>query len=361
MDDLDSLATGAGVLGTGGGTHPYLELLSIKQLYRSGRRVDLVAIEDLGADMMVAVVGFMGAPLVTKERLPDPEHVLRPLQIMETYTGCRFAAVMSIEIGSENSILPLLVGALTGLPVVDADAMGRAFPEAQMMSFAIGGLPLTPFAISDIRANDLILTQTNGSVWTERIGRRAVTEMGAIAATCSAPRTAREVREHGILGSVTRAIRLGRAVRDARDQHEDPVSAILSAENGVHLFRGKVSDVERRTTGGFVRGRARLEGSDEFGGDRFEVDFQNEFTIGQHNGEVRVTVPDLICILDSLEGTALGTETIRYGQRVDVLSLPAAEIMSSESGLKSVGPRAFGYDLDFVSPHRKMAEGAGGS
>src|SRR5205814_4545374 len=29
-----------------------------------------------------------------------------------------------------------------------------------------------------IRANDLNLTHTNDSVWTERIGRRAVTEMG---------------------------------------------------------------------------------------------------------------------------------------------------------------------------------------
>jgi uncharacterized protein len=82
------------------------------------------------------------------------------------------------------------------------------------------------------------------------------------------------------------------------------------------------------------------------------VDFQNEFTVGRHNGVVRVTVPDLICILDSLTGTALGTETIRYGQRVDVLSLPCDPIMSSPAGLHRVGPRAFGYDLDFVSLHR---------
>ena len=353
--ELRSLATGAGVLGTGGGTHPYLELLNIEKLYREGRHARLISADALGDDELVAVVGLMGAPLVTKERLPDPDHVLRPVRLMEGFTGRRFDAVMSIEIGSENSILPLMVSALCGIPVVDADTMGRAFPEAQMASFAIRGLSLTPFVISDIRDNDLVITRTEDALWTERIGRRVCTELGSIVATCSAPRTGREVKDHAILGSISRAIRLGEAVMNARRRHESPIAAVLIAECGVHLFRGKVSDVARRTTGGFVRGEAQIEGVDEFAGDVFLVDFQNEFTIGRHAGEVRVTVPDLICILDSLTGTALGTETIRYGQRVDILSLPCDPIMSSSEGLQRVGPRAFGYDFDFVSLHRMAA------
>jgi hypothetical protein len=350
-EDLESLATGAGVLGTGGGTHPYLELLNIQKLYREGRKAHLIGGEALKDGAMVAVVGLMGAPLVTKERLPDPDHVMRPVRVMEEFVGRRFDAVMSIEIGSENSILPLMVSAIAGIPAVDADTMGRAFPEAQMASFAIRDLPLTPFAMSDIRDNDLIITTTEDAVWTERIGRKACTELGSIVATCSAPRTGREVKDHAILGSVSRAIRLGRAVREARERHASPIEAVLNAEDGVHLFRGKVGDVARRTTGGFVRGQARIEGVDEFAGREFLVDFQNEFTVGRQDGRVLVTVPDLICILDSLTGTALGTETIRYGQRVDVLSLRADPIMTSEPGLRRVGPRAFGYAFDFVSPH----------
>lgn len=351
-DELDSLATGAGVLGTGGGTHPYLELLNIQKLYREGHRAHLIPADALGRNEMVAVVGLMGAPLVTKERLPDPDHVLRPVRLMEEFVGRKFDAVMSIEIGSENSILPLMVSALADIPVVDADTMGRAFPEAQMASFAIRDLPLTPFVISDIRDNDLVITRTEDAIWTERIGRRVCTELGSIVATCSAPRTGAEVQEHAILGSVSRAIRLGEAVLRARRIHESPIEAVLVAERGVHLFRGKVSDVARRTTGGFVRGEARIEGVEAFADQVFLVDFQNEFTVGRHDGVVRVTVPDLICILDSLTGTALGTETIRYGQRVDVLSLPCDPIMSSPAGLLRVGPHAFGYDLDFVSLHR---------
>jgi uncharacterized protein len=350
-DELEDLATGAGVLGTGGGTHPYLELLNIQKLYRAGKRVAMIDPADLDDDAAVAVTGFMGAPLVTKERLPDPDHAVRPVRLMEAYTKRPFDAVMSIEIGSENSILPLLIGALTGMPIVDADAMGRAFPEAQMASFAIRGLPMSPFAMCDIRDNDLILTRTASPTWTERLGRQACIEVGSIAATCSAPRSGREIKDHAILGSVSRALRLGAAVRAARRRHSSPIDAVLEIEDGVALFRGKIADVARRTTDGFIRGQARIDGLDTYAGSRFDVDFQNEFSIGRHDGEVVVTVPDLICILDSVTGEALGTESIRYGQRVDVLSLAADPLQRSPEGLQWVGPRAFGFDLDYVSLH----------
>ncbi len=62
-------------------------------------------------------------------------------------------------------------------------------------------------------------------------------------------------------------------------------------------------------------------------------------------------VPDLIRVLDALSGEAIGTETIRYGQRVVNLSLPVAPVLTSDEGLAHVGPRAFGYDMDYVALH----------
>jgi uncharacterized protein len=352
-DELISLAIGTGILGTGGGTHPYLELLNIQKLYREGKSVRLIDPADLGDDDLVAELGYMGAPLVTKERLPDPEHTCRPVRLMAEYTGARFTAVMAGEVGAENGILPFLVAALLDLPVVDVDTMGRAFPEMQMSSFVIRGLPLVPFALSDIRCNDVLLTAAVGPIAVERIGRKICTEMGSVAATCRPPRRGRDIKAHGVFHSVSRAIRLGAAVRIARTAHADPVATILDAENGLLLFRGKVIDVSRRTTEGFVRGLARIEGADDFVGHEFQVDFQNEFTVGRLDGALTVTVPDLLCILDALTGEAIGTETIRYGQRVAIISLPAAEVLVTREGLDYVGPRAFGYDLDFVSLHRR--------
>src|SRR5687768_14225081 len=271
-DDLKSLALGAGILGTGGGTHPYLELLNLEKLFRQGRTVSLLSPDALADDDFVAEVGFMGAPLVTKERLPDPEQMLKAFHTMEKFTGRSFTAVMTSEIGGENGLLALLVAALAEIPVLDADPRGRAFPEMQMSTFAIAGLPLYPVALADIRCNEVIILRTTSAKWTERIGRAICTEVGAMLATCRPPRTGRQIKAHALQGSVTKAIRLGAAVRRARQNHTSPADAVLAADSGIKLFAGKVVDVFRRTTAGFVRGEARVEGTDDWAGNLFKVD-----------------------------------------------------------------------------------------
>lgn len=350
-DELDALALGAGILGTGGGTHPYLELLNIKQLYRENCRVQLLDPYGLEDDALVAEVGFMGAPLVSKERLPDPAQICKAFRLMERYTGRSFDAVMSSEIGGENGVLPLVVSAIMEIPLLDADPRGRALPELQMSTFAIAGIPLFPIALADIRNNEMLLIRTVNPKWTEQLGRRLCTAAGAMLATCRTPRTGRQVKNHAVMGSISRAIGLGKAILVARKEHRDPCAGVLGVEPGLRVLDGKVTDVVRHTTAGFVRGRTRIEGRESSRGSVFEVDFQNEFSIGWLNGQPYVTVPDLICILDADSGQAIGTETIRYGMRVVVISLPATPLLKTQRALQVVGPRAFGYDLDFCSPH----------
>ena len=348
-EELEPLATGAWILGAGGGGSPYLSYLNARNLYREGRRVSLMDPAALDDDDLVAVVSNMGAPLVGQERLSDPRFAAKPVRMMEEYLGRRFRAVMSVEIGGGNAFQPILVGAVTGLPVVDADAMGRAFPEAQMTSFAIADLPMFPLTLADIRDNEVIVARAASWKWMERISRKACTEVGSIAATCKAPRTGREVKEHGILHTVSKAIRIGRVVQDARRRHEDAVAAVIEAEHGKLLFAGKIGDVRRRTTEGFLRGTARVDGLDAWQGEEFRLEFQNEFAAGWLDGEVVVTTPDIICVMDSVSGEAVGTESLRYGQRVSVVALPAPEILRTPKGLEYVGPRAFGYDFDYVT------------
>jgi DUF917 family protein len=256
-DELEPLAIGAWILGAGGGGSPYHSFLNIRELYEQGRRVMLMDPSALNDDDLVAVVSNMGAPLVGQERLCDPAIAVKPVRAMEAHLGRAFRAVMSLEIGGGNAIQPLLVAALTDLPVVDADTMGRAYPEAQMTSFAIGGLRPYPLTLSDIRDNEVIVSRAASWKWMERISRQVCTEVGSIAATCKAPRTGKEVKEWGILHTVTKAIALGGAVPDARRRHADPVAAVLELERGRLLFRGRVADVDRRTTEGFLRGSAR--------------------------------------------------------------------------------------------------------
>ena len=53
--------------------------------------------------------------------------------------------------------------------------------------------------------------------------------------------------------------------------------------------------------------------------------------------------------MTSVSGEAIGTESLRYGQRVSVIALPAPPILRTPKGIDHVGPRAFGHDTDYVS------------
>ena len=345
-DDIEALAVGAWILGTGGGGSPYHGLINMRRLYRQGTRVflmDALALED---DDDVAVVSNMGAPLVSQERLVDSRLTARAVELMQEYLGRRFRGVMSIEIGGGNSIQPLMAAAHLGIPIIDADAMGRAYPEAQMTTFAVGNLAPAPLTSVDPRGNEVVVTRAADWKWVERTSRKICTEFGSVAATCKAPRRGIEVKRWAIHGTTTKAIRLGRAVMGANRRHDDPIDVILEAERGKRLFAGKVIEVERRTTEGFLRGSVSIEGERR---DRIQINFQNEWVVVWRDGAPLATTPELICVLDSDTGEAIGTEMVRYGQRVTVIVLPAPEIFLTPRGLELVGPRAFGYDIDFRS------------
>src|SRR6266436_8266353 len=123
LDDIEALAVGAWILGTGGGGSPYLGLLNMRLLYAEGHRVSLMSPLDLADEDWVAVVSNMGAPLVGQERLVDSRNIARAVEIQEELLGAGFRAVMSLEIGGNNSIQPLMAAAHHRVPVVDADTM----------------------------------------------------------------------------------------------------------------------------------------------------------------------------------------------------------------------------------------------
>lgn len=348
-ENIESLATGAWILGTGGGGNPYLSTLNLRRLYTEGARVQVLQPSELADDDMVAVVSGMGAPLVGQERLKDPRHMARAVELMEDYLGRPFRAIMALEIGGANALSPFLAAALLGRPVVNADCMGRAYPEAQMTSFAIGGLSMFPLSLVDVRDNEVIVTRAESWKWMEKVSRAVCTAVGSTAATCKAPRTGREVKDWGIHHTITQATELGRVVLEARARHDDPVAAVLDHAKGKQIFRGKIVDVDRTTTGGFLRGKTVIEGIDADRGATLELAFQNEWAVAFRDGAPVAMTPDLLCLLDSVSGSAIGTESVRYGQRVSVVALPAPEILTTPAGVAAVGPRAFGYDIDFKS------------
>ena len=54
-------------------------------------------------------------------------------------------------------------------------------------------------------------------------------------------------------------------------------------------------------------------------------------------------MPDLIVVLDSRNGSSIGTQDYRYGLQVTVIGLACDPRWTTPDGLKLGGPHAFGY------------------
>lgn len=96
--------------------------------------VELIGATDVPDNAFVAAIGGVGAPTVSLELLPSIDDPARALRVFEEHIGRKVDALVSFEVGGGNSMIPLMAAAHREIPVVDADGMGRALPEAQIMS-----------------------------------------------------------------------------------------------------------------------------------------------------------------------------------------------------------------------------------
>jgi hypothetical protein len=346
LDDIRPIAIGAGILGTGGGGNPYLGGLHLASVIREKGPQPLIDPFALADDALVCVIGSIGAPTVSIEKLPEGTEMARALRLLEEHTSRRFDAVAIAEIGGANAMQPLIGGLQAGIPTVDSDSMGRAFPEIQMSSFLFGSdATVAPYAMVDAADNAAVIPAAASDLWGERIARNIAVSMGARAGLAACMMSGAQLKASGVHYTMSLAHHLGARVIAAQERKSDVPQVVAEVLAGKVIFRGKITDVDRRVSKGFARGGVRFESFN--GADVLEIEFQNEFLIAFINGEVVATVPDLICIVTEEEGEPVTTEVLRYGTRVAVIAAPAPEQLKSEIALEVVGPRAFGYDVDF--------------
>lgn len=344
--DFDDIARGSGILGTGGGGDPYIGRLLAEAATTRHGPVTLVTVDEVPDDAVIVPVAMLGAPTVSQEKLPNGTETLATLRALERATGVAATHLVPIEIGGMNSLIPLALAAETGLPVVDGDAMGRAFPEAQMVLPTLVGIPTTPMAVADDKGNTLVLDAAS-ALWAERIARAVCIVTGCSVFTADTVMSGAQLADGLVAGTITLAERLGAAVRTARAAHADPVAAVADMVGGVRLITGKVVDVHRATAGGFARGGATIAGTIDGADAELHLSFQNEYLLAERAGEVVATTPDLICVLETDTGEPVITETMRYGNRVTALGIPGDPRWTTPAGLELVGPRYFGYDCDY--------------
>lgn len=344
---IRDVAVGSAVLGTGGGGNPYLGMVGAIEAVRKHGDLQLYSIDELPDDTLAVSPFAIGSPVPFIERLSMTDEIMAAFKAMSRYFGREIGAIIPAEIGGVNSVIPLAVGRELGLPVIDADGMGRAYPEIQLCTFTLYGHQASPLAVADEHGNVSII-DTIDNFWVERIARPVAVEMGAIAGGVGFPITVGDLKEAAVLGTVSYAESIGRAIREAHDAHIDPIEAVLSATQGFQLFQGRIIDVQRRIERGWALGDVTIEGVGDYADSSMTVQFQNEHLVAIRDGDILASVPDLIAILDSERGTPITTEELRYGFRVTVIAMPSDEKWRTPAGIELGGPRHFRYDIDFV-------------
>jgi DUF917 family protein len=317
------------------------------------RSITILDPDELDDDLFVIPTAQMGAPTVMVEKIPAGTEPSLSLRILEEHLGRKAEATMPIECGGINSMIPLIVAAETGLPVVDADGMGRAFPELSMETFAVYGVHGSPLALAGERGERVIIDTGDDDRQMEWLARAITIRLGGVGHIAEYAMSGADVKRTAVPRTLSMALALGRGIRLAREQNRSPFEAIaetLATTLYSHvrtLFEGKVVDVDRRTTEGFAKGVARIaptDGRDE----ELEIRFQNENLIALRNGELVAIVPDLICVVESESAEPITTEGLRYGQRVRVLGISTPDMMRTPDALAAFGPAAFGLDETFA-------------
>jgi DUF917 family protein len=249
-------------------------------------------------------------------------------------------------------MIPIAAAAMMGVPIVDGDAMGRAFPEAQMVTFHLAGYGPGTTVLVDHHGNEVVTRPVDGT-WSERLARSVTIEMGGAATMIDYAYDGGVVRECAIAGTLSLAHRIGAILQGQGAAgiplHDDEKIDALCAEiGGVRVFDGKVTDLERRVVGGFTRGAVELAGVANYQGRHCRLDFQNEILLARRDGLLAAVTPDLIAVLDLTTGTPITTDAIRFGARVAVIAIPCDDRWRTPMGLATAGPAHFGYDLDWV-------------
>lgn len=331
----------------------------VKDAIAQGRTFTMIALEDVPDDWMVVVstgIGGGGAWQHVRDRVEKQglaviqDAPIKAIETLSRHLGQQFRAVVRSEAGG-STLNAFLIASILNVPVVDACVTGRAVPEVQQSIPFINGVTAAPAAMATRWGDGLVLSQIVDAYRLEDLARAVAVSSGGGASLAYNPLSGRELKRVVIPADLSRAITFGRAVREARERGQDPIAALLKVSGGFKLFRGVVTKADMKGERGFTYWDVELNGAGEYARHTYKLWVKNENLLGWIDGVLDAMTPDLIINLDpttgdTLVGPSLGGYSV--GQQVILVSIPAHAMWRTPNGIKALGPRHFGFDVDYV-------------
>ena len=330
--NLEAYARGCALLGAGGGGDSDIGLLMALHAVAEHGPVEVVGLDALPIASRVMACGIAGSPAIANERIWSGDEGRRLLAAVAPHGSGEISALMCLQTAGAGGVLPVTWASRLGLPLVEGDARGRAFPGLLQQTIHLARIHAGPLVLTDSRST--VTVDVAGDAWVDRLARGVASALGGVCAVALGSVTVAQARSAAISGTVSHAIAVGRA-RGERGVRE--------ALNAIVLVAGRVVDLERNGE----RGSATVQ-AERAGTRQLRLEFQSDYLVAFDDGAVCASVPDVICVLSAATGDPLAIERTRFGDRVVVLAWPGHELWRSRDGLSLGGPAAFGYDLDHV-------------
>jgi len=352
--EIEDILIGATALGCGGGGEYEEGRELMRRAYDEGRTVRLAAPAELADDALVCVpygVGGLtvGDPGVYAGLEPPAEHAsVRAVRALGEHVGAGFAALLTGELGGTSIADAFFPAAMLGLPVVDADPVGRAVPEIEHSLFKVHGLPIAPQAVTNEIGDTVIVTEVADDRRSEALVRALAVASRNLVWVADHALPWGRVRPAVVQGALGAAQGVGAALRVARERGEDAAAAVAAASGGRVVFRGRVASFVWEERDGFTWGELELAGEAADAGSIYRVWSKNENLLAWRDGEPDVTAPDLICCFATETGEPVTNPNHSTGAAVTVVGVPAAPQWRTAAGVTTLGPRHFGFDIDFV-------------
>ncbi|MGP3534771.1 DUF917 domain-containing protein [Microbacterium sp. RD1] len=315
--------------------------MALELMAEEGRGPVLTAVEDLPSESMTTSIGFVNKGLMLAEMIPVGDEFATALTLLERRLETRLAGIFPLAAASVNAMVPAYVALQTGLPLIDADPMGRVFPLLHQTTLALGGLSAGPIGLTGPTGETAVI-DVSDPVRAERIVRAMAAELGGWSATASYPVTAAQLRQHGVLGSISRLIEIGK-ILDSTEHTQAKYASLTNLLGMRKVIRARVADVEglsRPSLHGMPDRPSSVTLVDEAQGRIIRLEIQNEILMMLVDGAVHAIMPDIITMVRPEDASVASVEDLWVGNKLDLMSFPAAPQWYSAEGRALVEPMA---------------------
>lgn len=349
VDDVPALYEGAKFYspGVGDANKSSLTAWLTGLLDRNGP-VPLRRVETLPTETRCISVCVLGSGPAMADLPPSGDEFELAIRQLERLQGAPFGAVYPLAAATISALVPVVAASQLGVPLLDADGMGRTFALIHQTAMHLAGVSPTPLVALG-PTGESVLVEAPAGPRADPMLRATVDVVGGWAALAAYPTTAGVLRRAALPGTVSRLLNVGRLLVERGDP-EALVARLGAVTGSRRIGRARIAELEHlsRPTDGTSPAHPSSLVADELGGlgRQLRIELRSEIVAVFADGMLAAGAPDLLCLVDASRGQLATLDNLQIGDVVDIIATPADAIWYSPAAMQMVGLGSHNIPLD---------------